>query len=76
MSPKGAGALGRFTLIDLTRVRLGPTCVRQLADFGANVIKIEMPPRCRAQQRDDRAVRATAPISKISIATSAASRSI
>jgi crotonobetainyl-CoA:carnitine CoA-transferase CaiB-like acyl-CoA transferase len=44
MSPKGAGALGRFTLIDLTRVRAGPTCVRQLADFGANVIKIEMPP--------------------------------
>ena len=44
MSPKGSGALGRFTLIDLTRVRSGPTCVRQLADFGANVIKVEMPP--------------------------------
>ena len=42
--PKGTGALGRFTLIDLTRVRAGPTCVRQLADFGANVIKVEMPP--------------------------------
>ncbi len=36
-------ALQRFTILDLTRVRSGPTCVRQLADWGANVIKIEMP---------------------------------
>ena len=33
--------LDRFTILDLTRVRSGPTCVRQLADWGANVIKIE-----------------------------------
>ncbi|MEM7126037.1 MAG: CoA transferase [Chloroflexota bacterium] len=36
--------LSRFKVLDLTRVRSGPTAVRQLADWGANVIKIEMPP--------------------------------
>src|SRR5579883_2844979 len=36
-------ALKHLTVIDLTRVRAGPTCVRQLADWGANVIKVEMP---------------------------------
>src|SRR5262249_40319281 len=29
-----------YTVIDLTRARSGPTCVRQLADMGANVIQI------------------------------------
>jgi formyl-CoA transferase len=38
-----SAALARFTVLDLTRVRAGPTAVRQLADWGANVIKIEMP---------------------------------
>lgn len=36
-------ALSRFTILDLTRVRSGPTAVRQLADWGANTIKIEPP---------------------------------
>jgi crotonobetainyl-CoA:carnitine CoA-transferase CaiB-like acyl-CoA transferase len=37
-------ALSRFLVLDLSRVRSGPTAVRQLADWGANVIKIEAPP--------------------------------
>jgi crotonobetainyl-CoA:carnitine CoA-transferase CaiB-like acyl-CoA transferase len=46
MSFAGASkALSRFTVLDLTRVRSGPTCVRELADWGANVIKIETPKR-------------------------------
>src|SRR5499426_2271451 len=42
--PRASRALERFTVLDLTRVRAGPTGVRQLADWGANVIKIELPP--------------------------------
>jgi crotonobetainyl-CoA:carnitine CoA-transferase CaiB-like acyl-CoA transferase len=39
-----SSALNRFRILDLSRVRAGPSCVRQFADFGADVIKIESPP--------------------------------
>lgn len=46
--------LSRFKVIDLSRVRAGPTCVRQLADWGADVIKIEAPPDGREALGGDR----------------------
>src|SRR5580698_2788068 len=36
--------LSRITVLDLTLARAGPTAVRHLADWGANVIRIEPPP--------------------------------
>jgi crotonobetainyl-CoA:carnitine CoA-transferase CaiB-like acyl-CoA transferase len=36
-------SLARFSVLDLTRARAGPTCVRQLVDWGARAIKIELP---------------------------------
>jgi crotonobetainyl-CoA:carnitine CoA-transferase CaiB-like acyl-CoA transferase len=35
-------ALEGIYVVDLTRVRAGPTCVRQFADWGASVVKVEM----------------------------------
>jgi len=39
-----SAALSRLRILDLSRVRAGPTCVKQFADFGADVIKVESPP--------------------------------
>ena len=36
-------ALSGLTVLDMTQARAGPVCVRQLADWGANTIKIERP---------------------------------
>ena len=36
-------ALSRFSVVDLTTVRSGPTCTKILADFGATVLRVERP---------------------------------
>jgi crotonobetainyl-CoA:carnitine CoA-transferase CaiB-like acyl-CoA transferase len=41
MGIMSAPPLSRFKVVDLTRVRAGPTAVRQLADWGAQIIKVE-----------------------------------
>ena len=40
---KGTAAMSSLRVLDLTRVRAGPTCCRIFADFGADVLKIEAP---------------------------------
>ena len=42
-----SSALSRFRIIDLTQVRAGPTACRQLADWGADVIQVQMPEHMR-----------------------------
>ena len=42
-----SNALARFRVIDLTQVRAGPTAARQLADWGADVIQVQMPEHMR-----------------------------
>jgi crotonobetainyl-CoA:carnitine CoA-transferase CaiB-like acyl-CoA transferase len=51
MSPTSTerqGPLSRFKVIDLTRVRAGPTAARHFADWGADVIKVETPSEVEA----------------------------
>ena len=40
---QASSALSRFKVIDLSRVRAGPNCVRILTDFGADVVRVEPP---------------------------------
>ena len=68
--PRASKALARFTVLDLTRVRSGPTCVRQLADWGADVIKIETPEHVETGDMEGRGLDR---IFRICTATSAAS---
>jgi len=42
-----SAALAHIRVIDMTQVRAGPTAARQLADWGADVIQVQMPEHMR-----------------------------
>jgi formyl-CoA transferase len=66
MAENTALPLARYTILDLTRARAGPTCVRQLVDWGARAIKVEMP---GGRDGDGMGAIATASIFRISTAS-------
>jgi crotonobetainyl-CoA:carnitine CoA-transferase CaiB-like acyl-CoA transferase len=43
VTPTASRPLARFFVLDLTSVRSGPTCTKILADFGADVLRVERP---------------------------------
>ena len=43
MTAESSKALAHLRVLDISRVRAGPTCCRILGDFGADIIKIEAP---------------------------------
>ena len=62
------GPLAGYTVLDLTIARAGPTAVRLLADWGANVVRIEAPPAVGGAMTGAR----RGPTSRTCTATSAA----
>ena len=64
-----SSVLDDITVLDLTRVRAGPTCVRQLADWGAR--RHQDRNAGRQARKGSSAARAPAPISRTCTATSA-----